>query len=289
MELIVGANGYIGQHLAWAKRGTDCLLHSASPPAAGCISTGLPFVQEDLSLTRSRLSMLNPEIVYLLARPVSKNPTPFLDFSENVQWLLLEWSDRGCLKMVIFASTQLVYATPANSTPISVLSPLCPETPYECHKAEMEFFLALLAHHASIKRIDVYRLPLVAGRRGLSGSDDGQFLTTWKRAYLQGYRWFFPPEDEGREAWGNSWVHMDDLVRLLCPHGIEDVGKYFIRQPVSGHFTYRQLDEFFTSHYTLPPQCGRLHLPKTAFFLQDTMNIAPRPIDEIWDQDSPGT
>ena len=86
-----------------------------------------------------------------------------LDFAQNIQWLLQEWSDRGCLRRVIFASTQLVYATPQNDTPIPIHSPLAPETAYDCHKAEMEFYLSLLAHHKSGVAVDILRLPLLAG------------------------------------------------------------------------------------------------------------------------------
>src|SRR5579862_2292313 len=140
MELIIGANGYIGRHLAWSRRGRDCVLHSASPPNEFCSRSGLPFVQEDLVHGRAELGKMNPETVFLLARPVTMDPGVILDFAQNIQWLLQEWADRGCLRRVVFASTQLVYATPRDATPIPVLSPLRPETPYDSHKAEMEFF-----------------------------------------------------------------------------------------------------------------------------------------------------
>ncbi len=215
MELIIGANGYIGRHLAWSKRGRDCTLHSASPPNEFCTRSRLPFVRENLVDSRSQLGALNPSTVYLLARPVTMDPNVLLDFAQNAQWLLQEWADRGCLRRVVFASTQLVYATPPDATPIPVLSPLRPETPYDCHKAEMEFFLSLLAHHKSIANIDIHRLPLVAGRPAGGEGTRMQFLFYWRQAYQSGTRWVFDTGDPMQDAWGNSWVHMDDVVRAM--------------------------------------------------------------------------
>jgi hypothetical protein len=38
-----------------------------------------------------------------------------LDFGQNVQWLLQEWADRGCLRRVVFASTQLFMRRPSTT------------------------------------------------------------------------------------------------------------------------------------------------------------------------------
>lgn len=284
MELIIGANGYIGRHLAWSRRGRDCTLHSASPANADCARTGLPFVQEDLVQGRAQLSALNPETVFLLARPVTMDPGVLLDFAQNVQWLLQEWADRGCLRRVVFASTQLVYATPPDATPIPVLSPLGPQTPYDCHKAEMEFFLALLSHHPSIRNVDVHRLPLVAGRPPGDETRNAQFLFYWRRCYLTGMRWVFDMGDPMQDSWGNSWVHMDDVVRVMGGEPGDGVEKYRVRQPVSGHFAYRELDQYFTSNYPLPPARERLHLSHNCFFLRDNTGIEPRPLEDAFSE-----
>ena len=285
MDLILGANGYIGSHLAWSKRGQDCLLHSGSPANALCSRTGLPFIHENLVDSRRLLGEVNPERVWLLARPVTADANVFLDFAQNVQWLLQEWADRGCLRRVMFASTQLVYATPPDARPIPVLSPLRPESAYDCHKAEMEFFLALLAHHSFIQCIEVLRLPLVAGREPSPGSPHLQFLFSWRQNYLNGTRWVFDTGNRMQDSWGNSWVHMDDLVHLLNRPAQEGTEKFHIRQPVSGHVTYRQLDEFFTTRYELPPMRERMHLPATCFFLEDNTGLSPRPIADLYTND----
>ncbi|HWB61749.1 MAG TPA: SDR family oxidoreductase [Chthoniobacteraceae bacterium] len=282
MELIIGANGYVGRHLAWSRRGRDCTLHSASPPEGFCAHGGMPFVQEDLVTSRARLAELNPETVFLLGRPVTMDPNVLLDFAQNTQWLLQEWADRGCLRRVIFTSTQLVYATPADATPIPVQSPLGPQTPYDCHKAEMEFFLALLAHHNSIRNIDIHRLPLVAGRPPTGARKNPQFLFHWRECYQHGVRWVFDIGDPMQDSWGNSWVHMDDLVRVMGEEPPEGVEKYRTRQPVSGHFTYRQLDEFFMRNDSPPPIRERLHLSRHCFFLRDNTGIEPRGIEEAY-------
>ena len=289
MELILGANGYIGSHLAWSRRGRECLLHSGSPPNELCARTGLPFVHENLVEMRARTAALNPETVWLLARPVTAEAAVYLDFAQNVQWLLQEWADRGCLRRVVFASTQLVYATPPDARPIPMLSPLRPETAYDCHKAEMEFFLALLAHHASIESVEVHRLPLVAGREPVAAGRNMQFLFHWRQCYMAGTRWAFDTGHPMQDAWGNSWVHMDDLVRVLtepAPAATAQ-GKFHLLQPVSGHVSYRQLDEYFTAHCGAPPMTGTMKLPRTCFFLEDTMGLPPRPIADVYTSETP--
>jgi nucleoside-diphosphate-sugar epimerase len=284
MELILGANGYVGTHLAWSRRGHECLLHSASEPNEACARTGLPFIRENLIETRARTADLNPETVWLLARPVTMEANVFLDFAQNVQWLLQEWADRGCLRRVVFASTQLVYATPPDARPIPVRSPLGPQTPYDCHKAEMEFFLALLAHHPSLQSVEVHRLPLVAGCEPRPQSRHLQFLFRWRQDYANGTRWVFDTGDPMEDLWGNSWVHMDDLVRVLVEPPPSEAEKFHLRQPVSGHLTYRQLDEFFTTRCAAPPARARMHLPRNCFFLEDNAGLAPRGVEEVYEQ-----
>lgn len=283
LELIIGANGYLGQYLAQAcgQRGGDCLLHSRTPASARCAGTGLPFVQEDLVESRQALAQVNPQTVYLLARPVTQEAAILLDFAQNVQWLLQEWADRGCLRRVVFASTQLVYATPTNDTPLAVGAPLGPETPYDCHKAEMEFYLALLAHHRTPLKVEVFRLPLLAGRIPTPQQEPQQYLFQWRSEYLVGDYWDFPVGDGPHRTWGNSWAHVDDVVaRMVAPPG--DGPRFAVVQPVSGHVSYAALDAFFRRRYQLPPKRAALHLAKTAFYLRDNAGLPQRPIEDAF-------
>jgi nucleoside-diphosphate-sugar epimerase len=285
VELIIGANGFLGQHLAHALRGRDCVLHSRTPASAACRATGLPFLQEDLVESRRVLRTIDPQTVYLLARPETQSANVLLDFTQNVQWLLQEWCDRRCLRRVVFASTQLVYATPLNDTPLPVASPLGPETPYDCHKAEMEFYLQLLSHHDSGGAgvaVEVFRLPLLGGRAGTVQQMQEQYLYQYRTAYQTGQRWSFPTDDERHKTWGTSWVHVDDVVALMITPAPAGPSRFRIVQPVSGHVSYLALDAFFRTRYALPPMRESLHLPKTAFYLQDNARMPPRSIDAAY-------
>jgi len=279
----MGANGYLGQYLAraLAEAGRECVLHSRTAASGFCKESGLPFVQEDLVESRRALSGLEPETVYLLARPATEDAGVFLDFAQNVQWLLQEWADRGCLQRVVFASTQLVYATPVDDVPLVVTSPLGPETAYDCHKAEMEFFLALLAHHKSGVRAELYRLPLLAGRAEAEGRHGEQYLFQWRAEYQRGLRWEFPEGDGPHRKWGTSWVHVDDVVALMASPREGDARLKMV-QPVSGHLTYEAMDAFFRARYALPEKAGSIHLPQTAFYLEDNAGCGPRAIEEAF-------
>ncbi len=281
VELILGANGFLGQCLAQARQGRDCVLHSRTPASAACRETGLRFVQEDLVESRKALMGFDPETVYLLARPVTQEAGVLLDFAQNVQWLLQEWADRRCLKRVVFASTQLVYATPANDTPLPINSPLGPETPYDCHKAEMEFYLSLLAHHPCGVRAEIYRLPLLAGHAPTADQSHQQYFYQWKAEYQAGYCWKFPTDEPAHAKWGNSWVHTGDVVDLMVTPR-EGAGRYHVVQPVSGHASYLALDAFFRQRYKLPPERGAMHLARTMFYLQDNAGCKPRGLEEAY-------
>jgi nucleoside-diphosphate-sugar epimerase len=288
LELIIGAKGFLGQFLAQAMQGRDCVLHSRTPASAICRATGLRFVQEDLVESRTALAALEPETVYLLARPVTQEAGVLLDFAQNVQWLLQEWADRRCLKRVVFASTQLVYATPGDEKPIPVTSPLGPETAYDCHKAAMEFYLSLLAHHPCGVCAEVYRLPLLAGRmqEGAEGRAQAlqQFVFQWRAEYLAGACWKFPREDPRHALWGNSWVHVDDLVKLMIEPRPGEV-RFKLVQPVSGHASYLALDGFFRERYKIAPQNGTMHLGRTMFYLQDNAGCRQRGLDEAFPEE----
>src|SRR5450631_3360565 len=92
-ELIIGANGYLGQYLARARRGADCLLHSRAPLNPMALQTGLPSIQEDLLVSHHLLAATAPQTVYLLARPITQSAPVLLTFLHNVQTLLRQWAD----------------------------------------------------------------------------------------------------------------------------------------------------------------------------------------------------
>ena len=65
-----------------------------------------------------------------------------------------------------------------------------------------------------------------------------------------------------------------------------DAPRFRIVQPVSGHLTYVALDAFFRARYALPPMRETMHLPKTAFYLQDNAHSPPRTIAEAFPDDT---
>ena len=281
MHLILGANGYLGQHLAWRMRNDDCVLHSFSGPSERCRLTGLPFLQEDLIRGCCELEKLTPSRVYLFARPVSDEAWVHMRFLNNLERLLRLWADAGCLEEIVFTSTQLVYQTPDGSTPLKIDAPLGPQTPYDCHKLQLEGFLRLLSHHPSIRSIHVYRLPLVAGLPCSSEQEAMQFLFHWRSAYRLGFRWSFPEELEVR-AWGNSWVHMEDLYEIMGEKLRDSPSTFNLWHPCSGHVSYWDLHEQFVRCFGEVETSGGIHLPRTSFYLEDNTGIRPKSLNEIY-------
>jgi nucleoside-diphosphate-sugar epimerase len=279
-DLIVGANGYLGQYLAWARRGASCILHSATSPTPLCASTQLPFVREDLCESWELLGRLNPATVHLLARPVTQKAEVLLKFGENVQALLREWAGRGCLKRVVFASTQLVYATPPDEQPIDVDFRLAPETPYDFHKTAMEFFLQLLARHPAQVRVEIYRLPLLAGRVPPGPMARPQFIYAWRDAYARGDSWRFEDAPPEAKRWGTSWAHVDDVVGLMQRGPGPGGGACRLVQPVSGGFSYWEMHQHLCGRYGTARTAQGLHLPRTCFYLKDNAGLPARPLEE---------
>jgi nucleoside-diphosphate-sugar epimerase len=279
-ELIVGANGYLGQYLAASRRGARCILHSASSPTPACAATGLPFVREDLCQSWELLGRLNPSTVYLLARPVTQKADVLLKFGLNVQAMLQEWAGRGCLKRVVFASTQLVYATPPDDKPIDVDFPLAPETPYDFHKTAMEFHLQLLARHPAQPRVEIYRLPLLAGRKPAGAQPRPQFIYSWRDAYARGDSWAFPDASAAAIRWGTSWAHVDDVVERMTREAPPGKGPCDLVQPVSGSFTYWEMHQHLCKRFGPDRSAQSLHLPKTCFFLKDNAKLPARGLEE---------
>lgn len=288
MNLVLGATGYVGSHLAPALPAAETILHCRSERSLAQIPPGYKFVVEDLALTRKGVAALNPATVYLLARPLPIAPDALLDFAENVQWLLQEWVERGCLKRIVFFSSQLVYATPTSREPLTIASPTGPQSPYDFHKLEMESFLGVLAHYDALRSVEILRLPLVAGRPCTPAQSELQFLFKWQAAYRNGLRWKFPGNDPRENEWGNSWVHIDDLAALLVRDPLVSAVdahavKYRIVQPVSGDFTYRELHEYFLAHGAgAVASRGELTLPRTSFFLRDNAGVRPRQLAEAF-------
>ena len=278
-ELIVGANGYLGQYLASARRQSKCILHSSSLPTPLCAATGLPFIREDLCQSWELLGRLNPSTVYLLARPVTQQADVLLKFGHNVQAMLQEWATRGCLKRIVFASTQLVYATPPDEKPIDVDFPLAPETPYDFHKTAMEFHLQLLARHPAQPQVEIYRLPLLAGRRPLGAQPRQQYIHSWRDAYARGDSWPFPNSSADAVRWGTSWVHLDDVVELLIRGAPLGEGPCHLVQPVSGSFTYWEMHQHLCQRFGSTRSAQSLHLPRTCFFLKDNANLPARGLE----------
>src|SRR5450432_2748066 len=115
----------------------------------------------------------------------------------------------------------------------------------------MEFFLALLSHHQTPVKVEVHRLPLLAGKPATPAQVQEQLLFQWLAEYQAGHHWAFPSDNAHHITWGNSWVHVDDVVNLMKAR--QESGKRFqIVQPVSGHLSYVALDGFFRAQYKIP-------------------------------------
>jgi nucleoside-diphosphate-sugar epimerase len=282
MNLVLGATGYVGGYLARALESADTILHCRSNHSLARLPDGYRFVVEDLALTRKVLAGLNPETAYILARPLTDDAAVWLDFAENLQWLLQEWVERGCLKRIAFFSSQLVYATPRDRQPLTIDAPTRPQSLYDFHKLQIEACLGVLSSYPTLRSVEIFRLPLVGGRPCPPGQIDFQYLFKWEAAYRRGLRWHFAGTDPQERDWGNSWVHMDDLVDTLVHEKSGADSKYHVIQPVSGHFTYQQLHRYFLSRGDFAEGEGELALPKTSFFLQDNAGLRDRSVESAF-------
>ena len=99
----------------------------------------------------------------------------------------------------------------------------------------MEYFLSLLAHHESGISVEVFRMPLLAGRPGTAAQVQEQFLFQWRAAYQTGSRWSFPADEPRHATWAIPG-HVDDVVNLMI-HPRLGPGRFHFVQPVSGHLT----------------------------------------------------
>lgn len=281
-HLILGANSYLGQHVAHALRGTDSVAHVRHRPNVLVAKTQLPIVEEDLILGYSECAEYDPKTVYIIARPAAgklghdATAQDYIDFTQSLRELLQTWSETGQLERVVFMSTQLVYATPPNATPVGIEAPLKPSTLYEWGKVEMEAWLAMLALNKPKMSVEIYRLPLLGGGAVFSRQCEEQYLHSWRLRYTEGYSWKITAETPN---WGNSWVHVTDLAEhLVKPKSQEG---FSVHQPVSGHVVYTELHEYFKRKFKVRGDVA-LYLPNTFFFLKDTENMPTRKLEEIY-------
>jgi nucleoside-diphosphate-sugar epimerase len=277
---VLGASGYLGRRLAATLDDRACTLHSWSSPDAGAEPHA--WIREDLVHGHAALDVLEPSTVYLLARPATQDAAVLASFTSHVRSLLGTWIARSHLTRIVFASTQLVYATPADQRPVPVGSPLGPETPYDRHKAELEAHLAALAREPGGPRVEVYRLPLLAGVAPASEEHRRrQLLLQWREEYLRGRCFAWPTGRDRDVTWGNSWVHADDVAALMASPrpGAE---RWVVVQPVSGHASLVDLDAHFRERYHVAPVRADLPVPATAFYLEDNAGCLARPLADAF-------
>lgn len=265
--LVLGANSYLGQNLALAIDPQRLILSSRSTRNVVLQKVNSPYLRVDISQDCRPLYNLEPKEVYVIARPTGSFAEQ-AKFAANLKVLLYEWTRKKHLERIIFMSTQLVYATPDSCDPVPSSSPVEPQATYEYFKTEIEYFLKYLADREKIG-VEVFRLPLLYGGEILPSQRSEQFIPLWIDELRYGARWEFL--DSVEKTFGNSWVWTPDLVKTMlrnCGNG------FHIRQPVSGNFTYAELQD------ALSPQSKSqqrlLQLVRSTFFLKDNENIKKR-------------
>lgn len=276
-NFVLGANSYIGQHLAMSLVHFNTVLHTRNAPNHLIKQLQRPVIQEDLQLGFSECAKYVPETVYIVARPQSDEEKAFSDFNQNVMTLLRRWQEIGSIQRIVFLSTQLVYSTPQTPEPILPSAMLGPETAYDRTRLHMESFLASLAITGKLRSVEVYRLPLVSGGILLAHQRAAQYMSFWQDAYRLGWRW---PVTKQTPDWGTSWVHVAHLAAHLA--AVPKTG-YGVYHPVSGNFTYRRLHEFLLIKNPAKQVRDKpLHLNKTYFFLKDTVGMPPLSIEDAY-------
>lgn len=274
--LILGANSYIGQNLAKAVDSENLVLSSKSPRNKVNRGIDAPFVRANLGEDASSLTGLDPTQVYITSRPVGSVPANEA-FARDLKTLLDTWVKRGRLRRIVFTSTQLVYPTPSDSTPIGPEVPIAPVAPYERFKADIEQFLGSLTAQEGVD-VEVFRLPLVYGGLILPRQREQQLIPDWIDRLKSGGRWTLATEAERR--FGNSWVLMPDLVQCMIRH--RGPGLH-IGHPVSGCFTYAELQSAVQPFCA--PQNHALSLVRSEFFLRDTECLQGRDLYPLIVQD----
>ena len=228
-ELVLGCNSYIGQNLALAIDPKRVILSSGSPRHGPSTVIDAPFIRADLARSPQPLAAVSPRVVYVVARPIGEFACQ-ATFATHLKTLLHSWVTLG-LERIVFLSTQLVYATPRDATPLATTAPTEPVETYEYFKTEIENFLRYLT--APRLSAEVFRLPLVYGGVLRTEQRRNQLVYAWVDQLVAGDCWRFLTDAD--RTFGNSWVLMDDLVASLLtsrPPG------FHLRQPVSGQFTY---------------------------------------------------
>jgi hypothetical protein len=264
--LVIGASSYVGQNLLPSLDARRLLLSGRGPRSDTAAAIDAPWFRADLTAPSPALEGLSPREVYIVARPRGgiEQQAPF---AAQLKILLHRWAHER-LERVVFLSTQLVYPTPADATPVPSTTPLAPVAPYEYFKAELESFLQHLTTSRPLA-VDVFRLPLVFGGTITDEQRASQLIYVWCDQLANGARWRF--ESDRDRAFGNSWVWMPDLVSALTTRGRL---RFAIRQPVSGHFTYAGLQDVFGPAATEAPRA--LRLVRSQFFLADEEGLPSR-------------
>lgn len=262
--LVLGSTGYLGAHLARRLPAGKLVMAARQPATLAGLQA--PCVAQDLTLGHARLAPLAPATVWLCARPLADDLAPHTAFLQHTQVLLEGWARAGTLRRLVVFSTQLVARTPTHGERVQGQSPLAPEAAYDCAKAQLEVFAGYLARRFGLS-VDVVRLPLLWGGQPTAADRSRQFLHQWQSDLRAGHFWRFGPGDE---AFGNSWVDVDDLVTALLP----DPGPGLrVRCASSGDFTYAQLQQAWGAK---PLPGGEMPLVRSRFLLQDELGLPPR-------------
>jgi nucleoside-diphosphate-sugar epimerase len=276
--LVLGSSGYIGRHL------TAALADRRTIAVSRAVDEGPSSVPVDLSAAPlpggHRLFGLAPASVFVLARPAAPEHGPNRIFHDNLQRLLLAWSEGSSLGQVDFTSTTMVYPG-THPGPEPADSPrVAPYGLYEYFKLETELFLRYLSTVRPDLDVRVWRLPIAFGGDGdlRALAEAGQFLPYWIDAYMTGRAWRFEtPEDA---TFGTSWFDLSDFVATLAKMTREK-GQFRIANVASGFFTYRELHDVLTAALPGPHEAGSLHLPRTRFEVHDEMRLPGRDVRRL--------
>jgi nucleoside-diphosphate-sugar epimerase len=276
--LVLGSSGYLGRHL------TAALGAERTVAVSRRVEDGPGTVRVDLSAAplpeRHRLFELTPARVFVLARPAAPEHAPNRVFHDNLQRLLLAWSQSSALAAVHFTSTTMVYpGTSAGPEPTA--SPeVAPYGLYEYFKLETELFLRYL-HQSLRKDLDVaiWRLPIAFGGEVdlVTQAEAGQFLPWWIEAYRNGRAWRF--ETDADVSFGTSWFDVPDFVAAIA-HMRPEEGRFRVANVASGFFTYRELHDLLVARFPGPHEAGTLHLHRTRFEVDDELGVPTRDVRE---------
>ena len=266
--LVLGSNAYLGQNLALALDASRLVLSSRSARNEVVAQVEAPCVHADLARSPRPLGLVSPREVYVVARPETTDFAHNSAFAANLKNVLFAWARSRRLERVVLASTQLVYATPTDASPVGSSTELAPRDVYEYFKTELERFLRFLSARFGVA-VEIVRLPLVFGGAITGAQRRDQLLYAWVDAMRAGGRWSFA--DATERTYGNSWVYMPDVARAFVRAAGPGV---HVRQPTSGDFRYAELQQAVFP--TTPADAIELPLVRSHFFLRDEEGMVPR-------------